>query len=84
VSQPQISDGSRFATYTEDLPDRGQAYEFEGVIPANLVAFNADLEIDEYNYRRHIRYNARASQKVGRFFSYHAAGRTACGIRTFR
>src|SRR5215212_6191007 len=28
----------------------------EGVIPANLMAFNADLEIDEYNYRRHIRY----------------------------
>jgi hypothetical protein len=25
VSQPQISDGSRFAKYTENLPDRGQA-----------------------------------------------------------
>lgn len=25
MSQPQISDGSRFAKYTEDLPDRGQA-----------------------------------------------------------
>ena len=28
----------------------------KGVIPANLMAFNADLEIDERNYRRHIRY----------------------------
>ena len=28
----------------------------EGIIPANLMAFTADLEIDEYNYRRHIRY----------------------------
>src|SRR3712207_1641723 len=28
----------------------------EGVIPANLMAFDADLEIDERNYRRHIRY----------------------------
>ncbi len=28
----------------------------EGVIPANLMAFDADLQIDEDNYRRHIRY----------------------------
>jgi len=28
----------------------------EGVIPANLMAFDAELEIDEDNYRRHIRY----------------------------
>lgn len=28
----------------------------EGVIPANLMAFDADLQIDERNYRRHIRY----------------------------
>jgi 4-hydroxy-tetrahydrodipicolinate synthase len=27
-----------------------------GVIPANLMAFDAGLEIDERNYRRHIRY----------------------------
>src|SRR5215208_4189383 len=27
-----------------------------GVIPANLMAFDADLEIDERNYRRHIRH----------------------------
>src|SRR5215213_1688920 len=27
-----------------------------GVIPANLMAFDANLEIDERNYRRHIRY----------------------------
>jgi 4-hydroxy-tetrahydrodipicolinate synthase len=27
-----------------------------GVIPANLLPFDADLEIDEGNYRRHIRY----------------------------
>ncbi|MGH3145134.1 MAG: dihydrodipicolinate synthase family protein [Rubrobacter sp.] len=27
-----------------------------GVVPANLMAFDADLEIDERNYRRHIRY----------------------------
>jgi hypothetical protein len=25
----------------------------EGVIPANLMAFDAELEIDEENYRRH-------------------------------
>jgi 4-hydroxy-tetrahydrodipicolinate synthase len=28
----------------------------DGVIPANLMPFDADLEIDERNYRRHIRY----------------------------
>jgi 4-hydroxy-tetrahydrodipicolinate synthase len=27
-----------------------------GIIPANLMAFDADLEIDERNYRRHLRY----------------------------
>src|SRR3712207_7967430 len=27
-----------------------------GVIPANLLPFDADLRIDEGNYRRHIRY----------------------------
>ena len=27
-----------------------------GVIPANLMAFDADLKIDERNYRRHLRY----------------------------
>jgi 4-hydroxy-tetrahydrodipicolinate synthase len=27
-----------------------------GVIPANLMAFDAELEIDERNYRRHLRY----------------------------
>src|SRR5215204_1064385 len=27
-----------------------------GVIPANLMAFDTDLEIDERNYRRHLRY----------------------------
>jgi 4-hydroxy-tetrahydrodipicolinate synthase len=28
----------------------------EGIIPANLLPFDADLKIDESNYRRHIRY----------------------------
>jgi 4-hydroxy-tetrahydrodipicolinate synthase len=27
-----------------------------GVVPANLMAFGVDLEIDEKNYRRHLRY----------------------------
>ena len=27
-----------------------------GVIPANLIAFDSNLEIDENNYRRHLRY----------------------------
>src|SRR4029453_6033617 len=27
-----------------------------GVIPANLMAFDSALEIDEENYRRHLRY----------------------------
>ena len=27
-----------------------------GVIPANLMAFDSGLEIDEENYRRHLRY----------------------------
>jgi 4-hydroxy-tetrahydrodipicolinate synthase len=30
--------------------------ELGGVIPANLLPFDADLRIDEGNYRRHIRY----------------------------
>jgi 4-hydroxy-tetrahydrodipicolinate synthase len=30
----------------------------QGVIPANLLPFDSDLEIDEANYRRHLRYLA--------------------------
>src|SRR5215216_3901954 len=49
-----------------------------GVIPANLMAFDANLEIDERNYRQHIRYlidtpgvtglttNAHASEVAGK------------------
>lgn len=34
---------------------KGAAYEPKGVIPAVLLPFDADLNIDEKNYRRHLR-----------------------------
>lgn len=45
----------------------------EGVIPANLMAFDADLEIDEDNYRRHIRYLADTPGVSGITTNAHAS-----------
>ena len=44
-----------------------------GVIPANLMAFNADLEIDERNYRRHIRYLVDTPGVTGLTTNAHAS-----------
>ena len=35
-----------------------QPFRFEGVMPANILPFRADLEIDEPAYRRHLRWLA--------------------------
>lgn len=45
----------------------------EGVIPANLMAFDADLEIDERNYRRHIRYLVNTPGVAGITTNAHAS-----------
>src|SRR5918997_602735 len=45
----------------------------KGVIPANLMAFNADLEIDERNYRRHIRYLVDTPGVTGLTTNAHAS-----------
>ncbi|MHB1654235.1 MAG: dihydrodipicolinate synthase family protein [Desulfitobacteriaceae bacterium] len=44
-----------------------------GVIPANLLPFMADLEIDEKNYRRHIRYIVDTQGVRGLTTNGHAA-----------
>ena len=44
-----------------------------GVIPANLMAFDADLEIDESNYRRHIRYLVDTPGVTGLTTNAHAS-----------
>src|SRR5215204_6556757 len=44
-----------------------------GVIPANLMAFDADLEIDERNYRRHIRYLIDTPSVTGLTTNAHAS-----------
>ena len=44
-----------------------------GVIPANLMAFDADLEIDERNYRRHIRYLVDTPGVTGLTTNAHAS-----------
>jgi 4-hydroxy-tetrahydrodipicolinate synthase len=45
----------------------------EGVIPANLMTFDADLEIDERNYRRHIRYLVDTPGVTGLTTNAHAS-----------
>jgi 4-hydroxy-tetrahydrodipicolinate synthase len=45
----------------------------KGVIPANLIAFDANLEIDEKNYRRHIRYIVDTEGVSGITTNGHAA-----------
>src|SRR5919202_3306126 len=44
-----------------------------GVIPANLMAFDADLKIDEGNYRRHIRYLVDTPGVAGLTTNAHAS-----------
>ena len=44
-----------------------------GVIPANLIAFDADLEIDERNYRRHLRHIVDTQGVSGITTNGHAA-----------
>ena len=44
-----------------------------GVIPANLMAFDADLQIDETNYRRHIRYLVDTPGVTGLTTNAHAS-----------
>ncbi|MBP1932657.1 dihydrodipicolinate synthase family protein [Ammoniphilus resinae] len=45
----------------------------KGVIPANLIAFDANLQIDERNYRRHIRYIVNTEGVAGLTTNGHAA-----------
>jgi 4-hydroxy-tetrahydrodipicolinate synthase len=45
----------------------------KGVIPANLMTFDANLQIDERNYRRHIRYIVDTEGVAGLTTNGHAA-----------
>ena len=44
-----------------------------GVIPANLIAFDSNLEIDENNYRRHLRYLVDTEGVTGLTTNAHAS-----------
>src|SRR5215208_7350620 len=44
-----------------------------GVIPANLMAFDPELEIDEENYRRHLRYLNDTPRVAGITTNAHAS-----------
>src|SRR5215207_8997414 len=44
-----------------------------GVIPANLMAFDTELEIDEENYRRHLRYLIDTPRVAGITTNAHAS-----------
>src|SRR5581483_8260070 len=46
---------------------------FEGVMPANLLPFTAELEIDEPAYRRHLRWLADTRGVTGLVVNGHAA-----------
>jgi 4-hydroxy-tetrahydrodipicolinate synthase len=46
---------------------------FEGVMPANLLPFRADLDIDEAAYRRHLRWLADTRGVTGLVVNGHAA-----------
>jgi 4-hydroxy-tetrahydrodipicolinate synthase len=48
-------------------------FRFEGVMPANLLPFTAELEIDEPAYRRHLRWLADAPGVTGLVVNGHAA-----------
>jgi len=46
---------------------------FSGIMPANILPFTADLEIDEPAYRRHLRWLADAPGVTGIVANGHAA-----------
>ena len=50
-----------------------QPFRFEGVMPANVLPFRADLEIDEPAYRRHLRWLADRRGVTGIVANGHAA-----------
>ena len=50
-----------------------QALRFSGIMPANLLPFTADLEIDERAYRRHLRGLADTRGVTGLVVNGHAA-----------
>jgi 4-hydroxy-tetrahydrodipicolinate synthase len=50
-----------------------QPFRFEGVMPANLLPFRADLAIDEPAYRGHLRWLADARGVTGLVVNGHAA-----------
>jgi len=50
-----------------------QPFRFEGVMPANVLPFRADLEIDEPAYRRHLRWLADTRGVTGIVANGHAA-----------
>jgi 4-hydroxy-tetrahydrodipicolinate synthase len=51
----------------------GQSLKFSGVIPANVLPFNADYSIDETDYRRHLRWLAGVPGVTGITVNGHAA-----------
>jgi 4-hydroxy-tetrahydrodipicolinate synthase len=53
--------------------DMTQRFRFQGCIPANLLPFTADLEIDEPAYRRHLRWLADTPGVTGIVANGHAA-----------
>src|SRR5713101_791638 len=46
---------------------------FQGCMPANLLPFRADLEIDELAYRKHVRWLADTEGVTGLVANGHAA-----------
>src|SRR5207237_6228488 len=50
-----------------------QPLRFSGVMPANVLPFTADLEIDEPAYRRHLRWLADTRGVTGIVANGHAA-----------
>jgi 4-hydroxy-tetrahydrodipicolinate synthase len=51
----------------------GQSLKFSGVIPANILPFNADYSIDETDYRRHLHWLADVPGVTGITVNGHAA-----------
>jgi len=47
----------------------GHDLRFQGCMPANLLPFTADLEIDERAYRSHLRWLADAPGVTGGIFA---------------
>src|SRR5215467_264821 len=82
-SRPSATSRTRSPSSPGSATAMNGHFHFQGCMPANLLPFTADLEIDEAAYRRHLRWLADAPGVTGIVANGHA-GEVASLLREER